>query len=165
MYDFFNSLFGGLFGQLRNLFSSLFSFMGDIYHDLTSFIGNLFSGFWNAFTTFITNLFGPILDFFDAVLYLFKQAFVIVILVLKVIAALFGLLISFANGIINTLIGFAGWSGSTQYYSLADPLQTGMGFTMGIVNQTGLNILPLVIAVFIWLLTAYGVFKIVGGRS
>lgn len=165
MFDFLNGLFGGLFWQINSLFGSMFSTVGSFFANITAYLGNVLSSFFNAIVVFLNTLFKPILDFFDAILYLFQQAFILAVLVLKVIAALFGLIVSLGAGLINTIVGFTTWSGSTQYYSMPDPLQQGVIAVTGLLNQTGFESLPLVLAVFIWIMTAMGVIKIIGGRN
>ena len=164
LYDFFNGLFSGLFASLNGLFSSLYTTIVNAVDGLIDFIEDIWVEFWDALKTFFTTIFKPILDLVDGILYLFVQAFTLVVLALKVVAAMFGVFISFASGLITTIISFASWSGSTQYNSLPGPIDAGFLYVVGLTNQMGLNQLPLVFAVFVWLLTGYGVFKIVGGR-
>lgn len=165
LYGFLNGLFTGLFTALNNLFGNLFTTISNGFTSLMNFIGSVFTSLWNAISTLLTNLFKPILDLVDGILYLFTQSFTIIVLALKVIASLFGLVISFADGIITTITSFLSWSGSTQYYSLPDPINQGFTSVLGLTGQMGVNILPLVLCVFIWLVTGFSVFRIVGGRS
>lgn len=165
LYGFFNGLFSSLFSALNSLFGNLFTTLSNGFTSLMNFMGSLFTNLWNSISTFFTTLFKPILDLVDGILYLITQSFTIIVLALKVIASLFGLVISFADGIITTITSFLGWSGSTQYYSLPDPINQGFTALLGLTGQMGLDTLPLVLCVFIWLLTGYGVFRIVGGRN
>lgn len=165
IYSFFNNLFSGLFSTLNSLFGNLFRTINNAFTSLMNFIGRSLTNLWNAISTFLSNLFKPILDLVTGILYLFTQSFTIIVLALKVVAALFGLVISFASGIITTITSFLSWQGSTQYYTLPEQINKGFTSLLGITGQMGLNTLPLVLCVFIWLMTGYMVFRIVGGRG
>ncbi len=127
-------------------------------------LGSLFIDIWNGFKEFIALIFEPLLLFFNGLWYLMEKCFDIVVLTVQVVFGLFEVVGSIIFGVINTFSQLMGFSGRTDYYYMPDAYQQGYEGVVNFLSQTGLNTIALIMAVFVWLLTAYSVIRIAGGN-
>ena len=149
MFEFLQSLGQGIVNGLKTMFA---------------WLGSLFVSIFNGVKEFIATIFRPLILFFQGLWYLLGKCFHIVVLVIQVIIALFKVLGSIIIGIISTFAQLLGYSGSSSYYYVPDAYQPGWNSVSTFLNQTGLSNIAMVMAVFIWIMTAYAVIKIVGGE-
>lgn len=137
--------------------------------DALSWLGMVWTDLFNALKQFFALLLAPLLSLVKGILYLLQQSFVVVVLVVQVVFGLFELLGGIIVGIFSTfgqLLAYAGsGTGGEEYYYLPSAYQEGWRMVADYLNTTGFGTLALVLAVFVWLVTAYGVIRIVGGEK
>lgn len=150
MYEFFQSLIQ----NLANAISSLFTWLGGVLQS-----------FFNALKEALVFILTPIINVFQWLLYTLSRAFLVVIWVLQVIYGLFKVLISIVYGVFNTFYGLLAFSGSTSYYILPEAYQEGWNQVANLLNGTGFSTIALIMAVFVWLMTAYAFIRIAGGEK
>ena len=149
MYEFFHGLFENQLGGI----SSFFAWIGGI-------LGSLFNGFKNI----LVALFEPILILVDGLYYLITQCFGIVVLVVQIIFGLFKVLGGVIAGAYNTFAQLLNYSGSTDYYYMPGAYRQGWDVVTNFMDSTGISTIALIMAVFIWMATAYVVIRIAGGE-
>ncbi|WP_406677650.1 hypothetical protein [Moorella sp. ACPs] len=123
----------------------------------------MISNLWEALKQFVVALFQPFLWLVTGFTYLLSKCFDIVVLVIQILFGLFKLVGSVIAGVFNTFGQLLGFSGSTQYYYMPGAYQGGWNAVGDFLNQTGFNTIAVIMAVFIWLMTAYAIIKIAGG--
>jgi hypothetical protein len=150
MYEFFQDILQGLLNGVSSLFG---------------WLGNTLSSLWEALKQFVVSLLQPFLWLVTGFGYMLSNIFVLVVHVIQVIYGLFKVVGSVIVGAYNTFGQLLGFSGSTQYYVLPSAYQGGWGAVVNYLNQTGFNTIALIMAAFVWLLTAYAIIKIAGGEK
>ncbi len=149
MYDFFHGLFESALEFIRSLFAWLGELLGD---------------FFDGIKGFLINIFQPVLTLIEGVFYLLTQCFIIAILVVQIVFGLFKIVAGIMIGAYSTFMQLLDYSGSTSYYYMPDLYQGGWNMVFSFINETGLNTMALLMAVFIWLATAYAVVRLAGGE-
>jgi hypothetical protein len=151
-------------------FQDLIQSLADGIGDAFSWLGGVLSSFFEALKHFFALLLQPLLSLVNGILYLLDQVFTIVVLVVQVVFGLFRLLGSVIVGLFNTftqLLYFArpDGSGGLDYYHMPSAYSQGYNAVADFLGLTGFGTLALILAVFVWILTAWAVVKIVGGES
>lgn len=171
MYDFLNGFFAGIYSFLNGLFSNLFGFLSNLGNNIVSgieqfanFIGNTLNNLFEALKQVLYWLFQPIFDFLAAIVFFFSKLMVIFLYIIRIIARLFEIAKEIISEIIGTLTGF-GYSGSTAYYNIPSAYGDSFSQVAGFFNQTGFNTIAYIMAVFVWILTAYTVVKIASRKD
>ncbi|SHK92507.1 hypothetical protein [Desulforamulus aeronauticus] len=149
MYEFFR----GLGREIVNAIVSIANFFSGIIQDI-----------WIALKNFLSKLFETVILFFQGVWYLIAKVFDIVVLVVQVIFGLFKLVWGVVAGIFQTFSSLMGFSGSTDYYYLPHAYQSGWDEVIKLLSKTGFNTLAAIIAVFVWMATAYAIIRIAGSE-
>lgn len=148
-----------MFEFLQSLGQNIINGIGQMF----AWLAGIFSSLWDSLKEFFAALFRPLLLFFQGVLYLLTKCFDIVVLAVQVIFGLFKVLMSIIAGILNTFAGLMGFSGSTDYYYMPDAYQHGYNGVVNLLNQTGISTIATIMAVLVWMITAYAVIRIAGG--
>lgn len=149
MYEFFQGLFQYLLNAIVSIANVLIGIPGALF---------------NAFKSFMVQLFGPILLLFQGIWYLITSIFNIVILVVQVILGLFYVAAGVIGGIFSTFSQLMGFSGNTAYYNVPSAYSQGFSAVANFFSQTGFSNIAYIAAVFVWMLTAYAVIRIAGGE-
>jgi len=149
---------------MYEFFQSLGQRVVDGITSIAHWFGQLFTGIWEGFKQFLALIFRPLLLFFQGLWYLLEKCFDIVVLVIQVIFGLFKVFGSIVLGVLSTFSQLLGFSGRTDYYHLPQAYQGGWEGVFNFLNTTGINTIALIMAVFVWLLTAYAVIKVAGGE-
>lgn len=149
MYEFFHGLFENLLGGISSFFA---------------WIGGLIGGFFEGFKNVLVALFEPVLILVDGLYYLITQCFGIVVLVVQIIFGLFKVLGGVITGAYNTFSQLLNYSGSTDYYYMPQAYQGGWDVVTNFMDSTGISTIALIMAVFVWLATAYAVIRVAGGE-
>lgn len=150
MYEFFY----GLFQNLVNAFRSFFTWVGGLFQ-------GLFEGIRNIFIALLK----PVVLFFKGFFYMLGKCFYIVVLVIQVVFGLFKVVGAVTAGAFNTFAQLLNFSGSTGHYYLPGAYQQGWSSVTNFFNSTGFSTIALIMAAFIWLMTAYAVIRIAGGEK
>lgn len=153
------SFFNALYVLLKNGFESL----GEDINNVIVWLGGLIHDLSQSFVSALQNIFGPLIMFFSGLLYFITQVLAVIILVLKVILGLIGVLFGLFAGFVNTVVGFASWDGSAT--SVNSVFSGGFNFFLGAFNSMGGNVIAGVLAVVIWLIAVYVIFKIIGSND
>lgn len=148
MFDFFESLGQRILDGIGNA---------------SQWFGSLSVGFFEGLKGFITTLFSPLILLVEGIWYLISNLFDIVVLVIQVIIGLFYVLTGVTGGIFITFGQLMSFTGSTNNYILPSEYQQGLSFFTDFMSQSGLNNIAYIMAVFVWLLTAYAVIRIASG--
>lgn len=149
-----------MFEFLQGLGQNILNGIGQMFAWLAGLFGNL----WDSFKEFIAAIFRPLLLFFQGIWYMLTKCFDIVVLAVQVIFGLFKVLGSIIAGIFNTFAGLLGFSGTTDYYYMPDAYHYGYNGVVNLLNQTGISVIATIMAVLIWMITAYAVIRIIGGE-
>lgn len=149
---------------MYEFFQSLFQYIANFIIGIAHWFGQLLTNLWEGFKQFIALIFRPLLLFFQGLWYLLEKCFDIVVLAVQVIFGLFKVMGSIILGVFHTFAGLMGFSGRTDYYYLPQVYQQGWDGVFNFLSVTGVNTIALIMAVFVWLLTAYAVIRIAGGE-
>ena len=184
--ELFNMLlqaFGNLGNLISNAFSSIFSaiqswlnpvieWFGDKLHaigqalgDMVNSITGTLQNMWNAIKQFFSTIFKPILDLVYGILYLIKQIFIVIKLIIQLIAHTFLLFVAIGAGFINTIMGLTNWSASSEYFSVYTEYAQSFEFVIGFAASSGVNLVAAIAAVGVWVLTAHAGVRLVTGGS
>ena len=158
------SFFQGLGQNLINAINTMFGWLGSQLGGIFTWLGSEINALFNSINSFLSTLLQPILWVVQGFYYLLQQVFSIVVLVIQVIFGLFKVVYSVIIGIFSTFSQLLSYSGSSSYFHVPAAYQTGFGYVTGFMNTSGLNTLPAVICVFIWISAAIAVIKIGGGK-
>lgn len=127
-------------------------------------LGNFISGAFNTLLNFLGIIFKPILWLINGFLYLLEKIFQIVVLIIQIIYHLFLVLWSIAEGLFRTLFSF-NYTGTSQYYRLPSQYSEGFTAVSGFLSNTGFNTIALILAVFVWILGAIIIIRMIGERT
>ena len=163
--------FSGLFTSLQNWLNPIFEFfrtaMQSIADAVSGVAGKIIESlqnFFNALKTFFTNLFKPILDLISGIIYLLAQVFNIIKLIIQLVLTLLGVLIAVISGMFQTLIGLLSFGGDNDYFELHGEFSTMFIYVIDLVNSGGFNLIAGIVAVFVWIITARGLIRIISGE-
>lgn len=151
--------FTGLFNWLGATFKNLIQGLADAISGFFTWLGNVLHMLFQGLIDFINLLFAPLIKFFDGLWYFIVQALTVIVLVLKVLLGLFGVVLGVIGGFFNTIFSFLAWSGSGTSVNAA--YAGGFSFFLNAFGQMGGDIFASILAVMIWLMAIYAIFKIV----
>ena len=163
--------FSGLFTSLQNWLNPVFEFfrsaMQSIVDAVSGVAGRIIEtlqNFFNALKTFLVNLFKPILDLIYGIIYFLAQVFNIIKLVIQLVLTLFGVLIAVIGGMFRTLTGLLSFGGGSDYFELHGEFSAMFVYVIELVNSGGFNLIAGIVAVFVWILTARGLVRLISGE-
>lgn len=142
------SFINGLFQNLFNLMGGLFSWLGNL-------LWSVFQWLFNA----LYNLLYPVVSFFAGWVYFIAQVLQVVVLALRLVLGLVGVVFGVIGGFFNTIVGFLSWSGGAVTYPSA--YQGGFSLVMNAIDQMGGDIFAGVLAVLVWILAVWVIFRVV----
>lgn len=145
----------------------MFDFFGRLWSGMLSWIGDLVGRAVLAVTTFLYNLFLPLVDLVGGFIYLLSQALDVVIVVVQIALYLVQVLVAVAGGIVRTLVNLATFD-PAQVTAMYQPSLFAPGFAkfMEAWNHIGGGIVPLVLGWVWWMTLAAAVlYLFVGGKS
>lgn len=148
---------------MYEFFHGLFEYLLNGVGLAIAWLGSLLGGMFNGLKSVLVALLEPILILVDGIYYLLTNCFSIVILIVQLIFGLFKVLGAVIAGVYNTFAQLLGYSGSTSYYYMPGAYQPGWNVVSNFLDSTGFSTIALIMAAFIWLMTAYAVIRIAGG--
>lgn len=148
MYEFFEQI-----GQ--SILNGLAYFFG--------ILGNFLSNSFNTLLNFLAKLFTPIIWLVEGFLYLLNKIFYVVLLILDIIHYFFLVIWAIGEALFRTMFNF-NYTGSTAYYNLPSQYQQGYSAVSTFLRTTGFNTIALILAVFVWILGAIVIIRLIGER-
>lgn len=149
MWSFLSGLWDSGLNWIGGLFSGLGNAIATGFNNLGSFLSRTFGGFFHDLTAFFSRIFGPLLDLVTGLIYLLGQAVDVVILVVQVILYLVQVLVSFATGLVRSLVALATFS-PDQVAAVHNPYAAGTGIFFRVLAQGGGDVLAAVLGWAFW---------------
>lgn len=164
MFDYLGGLFYGIISWFGNKLDAFGHFIGGLIGGLGDFLGKVLKNAFDLIVQVLGFFLSPILAIILGIVFFIQQVMNIAILIIRIIARLFQIAGQLIGEVFGALYGL-NYTGSTSYYVLPNAYQSGFMAIINFLNQTGLSKIALILAFFIWIMTAYAVVKIITNRE
>jgi len=164
LFDYLSSLFISIISWFGDKLDALGGFIGGLIGRLGDFLGSILKNAFDVLIKVLGFFLSPILAVILGIVFFIQQVMNIAILIIRIIARLFQIAGQLIGEVFGALYGL-NYTGSTSHYVLPSAYQSGFMAIINFMDQTGLSKIALILAFFIWIMTAYAVVKIITRRE
>lgn len=164
MFNYLGGLFTGIISWFGDKLDALGGFIGGLIGRLGDFLGSIIKNAVDVLIRVLGFFLSPILAVILGIVFFLQQVMNIAILIIRIVARLFQIAGHLIGEIFSALYGL-NYTGSTSHYVLPNAYQSGFMAIINFMDQTGLSKIALILAFFIWIMTAYAVVKIITNRG
>lgn len=162
MWDFFSGLWSAGLNWVRQTAEAIAgSFMTGL-RGLGQFLADTLGVFFNRLTAYLSNLFGPLVDFIGGLVYFLTSTLELVGLLVAILLYLVQVVAAIGGGLIRSMVSLATFEAS-QLTPMHNPYAAGTSLFMQWFNAAGGGVLAQVFSWGVWLLAGYAILGLFAG--